>query len=284
MSERYRVISSSEAELAERLIESSEYRDVIFAALLLRRSLEALVFRIAIGFRDEFGAEELRTWQAPKLLEVLLEIDPFADMNLIMKIKNKDTGEWIELGSTARISLKKLKSHYYSLGSLIHVPTIHQIERKKDFNEEKAKEICRECLADINKSLNSSLEFNHFAIFGSIEFTCEKCKNHISKRLNALEHSKFDRKRKSSIIARCTSCVASYEIRRDPEDRESVLIRPQIWSHKCPKKDCDGTITAWQREAIVGMEATCSRCSERSVMVSAIAVILSKDLQRFGGG
>jgi hypothetical protein len=244
-------------------------------------ALEAIVYEIAVNFRDEFGAEELATWQAPALLETLLKADPLADSSLEMKIQDPKSGEWVSLGRMNRIGFKALKKSYYALGTILHVPTILQIEGGNRAHRNR-KRICQNAMNEIEKCLASTIFIPSLTIFGFIKFRCEGCGNELRRRLNALQGSPASKGKPKFFVAKCQHCLASYEVGPDPSNDQAFLIRAAKWIGRCPRKGCAGTHSKWMREVVDGSASICSECHETFVFKNAFGLFPKSQISRLG--
>jgi hypothetical protein len=57
-----------------------------YAALELRNAMEALTYQRALAFKDDIPPEEYKTWQARKLMALLVDIDPSIDISSTISI------------------------------------------------------------------------------------------------------------------------------------------------------------------------------------------------------
>lgn len=257
---------------AEVLLEEGEGERPIYAALELRRAFEALVYENALRFTDELVGEDYAVWQPAQLLERLIEIDPVADAELGLSMQDPITGEWIDLGWQRRVGLKALKKRYYALGNHLHTPALAQMMRGRRQKRASLLKLCKECAELIGNDLNASLRVGRMAIFGNATFECHECGTTIRRMLNAL-HTPRNRApgTKKFIVAKCTKCIASYEIRSHGTD--GFLRREQRWSGNCPYPDCEGVHIKWAREVKEGMESSCPYCGRKSVFLQTFSFL-----------
>jgi len=103
-----------------------------YAALELRKSMEALIYDRAQDYAEELPPSLHALWQPNKLLDLLIQLEPDLNQNLEFSISAVPyvegvEPEWISLGSQKVLTLKTLKEHYSALGSFLHMPTLRQL-------------------------------------------------------------------------------------------------------------------------------------------------------------
>lgn len=256
---------------AKSLVVSGAEADLIYAALELRRALEALVYENALRFVDDLAATDFEEWRPPQLLERLLELDPVADTTMEMQMQDKD-GTWISLGTDKRIPLSVLKKQYFALGNFLHTPTIAQVKNGRRVSTSKVLKRCQECIELIEAEVTASLRIDSFEIFGNTEFDCVECGIRLRRRLNALRTSNHQAPgTRPTITVECFNCLASYELRHDPE--RDIVCRELRWKAPCPMVGCAGVHVKWVREVKDDMTSDCSLCGERSKWVRVLVPI-----------
>jgi hypothetical protein len=265
---RFREVARGHAAAAASHLATGVENDLLYCALDLRMALEALVYENAARFADELTSQELQLWQPPKLLDRLLEIDPLADLGIEMKVLDPRSGEWVSLGRENKIGLSLLKRHYHALGSHLHSPTLRQILNKREPTKQKLRTLCEECLADVRRSLESSLWGMDLRPLGTAVAECTGCGATLQRRLNALaDGPQREKPRPAFITVECSSCPASFEVRLSGE-RETTW-REQRWYGTCPFHECDGVHEMWTRQLSDGVSSTCPKCSRVSKLRAA---------------
>lgn len=235
---------------------------VRYAALELRLAMEALTYDRAQAYEKELPPGESGTWQPRKLMQVLIDIDPHADKSSQLSVGEElvpgvpaEKMEW--LGAEQVLSLSDLKKHYDAVGSLLHQPTMAQLQAGKHFNPVKARERCERLASTIEKVLASpvwKLTFGNFA-----NMPCKKCGEMIRKRLRLGEEP---------TEATCFGCGAEYEIW--PQKGNQVLWKPIVEEVKCPTPDCNRVVALFRNEIRPGTCWTCAACGKPFEIALAI--------------
>ena len=177
-----------------------------YAALELRMAMEALTYDRALAYKDEFPPAEYETWQPRKVMSVLLDIDPTADMDTSLAF-GEEGGYGVPapvmrpLGSEKVLNMATLRKHYDALGSYLHVQSMKQLRAGKSLDFGKIRSRCEE-IAEFIKVVLSSPVFN--ITLGSFStFNCIECGKPIRKRLPQGQ---------SEVRAECYECHASYTL------------------------------------------------------------------------
>lgn len=278
----YLMLARQALDRAKALLTESDSNQFIYAALELRRAFEALVYENALRFTDELVGEDYSLWQPLQLLERLIEIDPAADAELEMQLHDPKTDRWVSLGRQQRIGLAALRKRYHALGNHLHTPPLAQMMRGRRQTGRSLSKLCHECVGLIEADLGASLRIGQMAIFGYINLTCLECGAAIRRRLNALRTRQNEAPgTKDLIVAKCSKCLASYEIRSDGAD--DVICKAQRWIGHCPYSDCEGVHKKWMREVKDGMISSCPSCGRKAVFAHAYAFLpeaIFRDVKR----
>lgn len=125
----YRGMAREHVKIATEQLKSGNDSFLKYAALELRMAMEAITYDRAVAFKEEFPEEEYNTWQPKKVMGVLLEIEPTADMDSTISFGLQEeygvpAKEMNLLGTETILNMKTLKCHYDALGSFLHIPTI----------------------------------------------------------------------------------------------------------------------------------------------------------------
>lgn len=150
-------LARAQAEMA------SESEDRLpYAALELRKSMEALIYDRAQDYEEELPPSVHDLWQPSKLLDLLLKLEP--DLNQELEVSIGATPyvegvepQWISLGSQKVLTLKNLKEHYSALGSFLHMPTLKQLNAGKGQDFERLGKRCTLLVGLISEVLASKL-------------------------------------------------------------------------------------------------------------------------------
>jgi len=249
-----------------------------YAALDLRQAFEALAYENALGYSDELVGEDYLVWQPTRLLEKILEIDPFSNGPLDLSIQDPKTKEWHKLGTQDRIGLGTLKKLYFALGNRLHTPSLAETIRNEPPKCGAFRKLCEKCVALIERDLNATMRMDG-SIFGSTSLACVGCGTMIRRRLDALRTSQNENKTKDAITANCSGCAASYTIRWEGD---GYYWETQKWQAKCPFTDCDRIHEKWTREVKVGMVSKCPTCGKRSKVIDSYTFLPETAAKQIG--
>ncbi|AWN40600.1 hypothetical protein [Methylobacterium durans] len=248
-----------------------------YAALELRFGLEALIYAHAINYLDELGDPRRLDWQAPKLLEQLIDIDPFADSTVFLRAVNPTTGERHDVGIERRLDLKKLKKRYYKLGNALHAPSIASMaaDERKDMTEWRS--YCQEIIAVIDEVLASNATVTggtHYQIF---QMNCS-CGTVVKRRTDALfVHRDDHTKGAPSIKVRCSNCVQSAEVSLN-ETGDKFEVSLDLLAYDCPYEGCGKQNSIWERELVDGKGMDCEHCGGHILMSTMIRPVVARKL------
>lgn len=228
-------------------------KELRYAALELRMAMEALTYDRAQAYAKEIPPQEMATWQPAKVMQTLLEIEPHADQSYSLSFGEEPfpggpPEKMHSLGTETVFSLQKIKKHYNAVGSVLHMPTMQQIEKQP--HEDMTKLQTRlELIADeLGKSLASPVSNFTVGVFSSIE--CLRCAKPIRKRLPPdLE----------AVDAVCYSCSAPYRLSRVGE---KVIWEPVAQDWTCQSDGCSQVFTIWRDMVKDGAAWECKICKK----------------------
>ena len=258
----YRTAAKTALERATKELEKNDNNRLQYVALDLRMSLECLIYERACNYTEELSGKKLSTWQPKKLLEILLEIDPYVDKSSCIRFgeevaygQTPDNMRY--LGSERVLSLKEIKDYYDRLGSYLHTPTLDQIARTKVDAAENILIKCLEVAEIITLVLNSTIISADFRCTSSME--CEKCGVNIVRRI---PHDSKD------VIADCINCKASYQL--TVIDDNKVDWTPLQQNVNCANSSCNKPFPIWKRDFEIGTNWNCSHCGVNNRFVLGI--------------
>ena len=257
--EARQALDRAQAQLATDQAEHLKY-----AALELRVAMEALTYDRAQAYAAELPPSEYDMWQPKKLLQQLLDIDPFADEDRTISYGVEEeygTPPAImeALGSEKVLNLAMLKKHYDALSSHLHMPTIKQFSQGKGLNTAKLAKRCSEIASFIDDVLASSVFNSTLGIFA--QMPCAECGAMIRKRMpSGVE----------ILEARCFECPASYTLENVGEGQ--VTWKPQQHELRCRLPGCDTPAVIWDHELEPGRQWTCRKCSSTNLI--SLGVVL----------
>ncbi|GJD76582.1 hypothetical protein [Methylobacterium goesingense] len=272
--DEFRALAQNSAERARTLLAEDDDRSVTYAALELRFGLEALIYAHAINYLDELGDPKRLDWQAPKLLEQLIDIDPFADSTMFLRAVDPITGERHNVGIERRLDLKKLKKRYYKLGNALHAPSIASMDIKNHKNKTEWRSYCQEIIAVIDEVLASSAAVAGGAHCQIFQMNCS-CGTVIRRRTDPLFVHRVDNtKGAPSIKVRCHNCVESVEVSINKAG-DGFDVASDLLTYECPHKGCGNHNKIWEQELVNGKEVACKHCGGRILMSTMIRPVAS---------
>lgn len=250
----YRHLAREALSRATAFLLSKENHSLRYAALELRLCMEALTYDRAQAYRKEIPPGEMGRWQPRQLMKVLLDIDPTADSSYRLRIGEEpfpggQPAEMHDLGAEKVFGLKELKALYDAVGSLLHMPTMKQIEADGVLSVEQVRERCQRAADALGNALSSSIWNFTLGNFASCE--CMECGKTVRRRfpLGA-----------ERIEAQCFHCKAEYDVRA--LDDGQVLFEPRMRDVVCPTENCGQKFAIWSHEIREGAHWHCKKCGK----------------------
>ena len=227
-----------------------------YAALELRKAMEAATYQRLRSYKEEIPPDVYRTWQPHKVVQYLIEIDwmaSFQSWEVSFRPEDepgKPAKVMRSLGTETVLTMKDLRDHYNAFGSFLHVPTLDQIENNKLPDLNRLKEHCEKCVDLLNEVLKSPILNVNFGLLAKTE--CFRCGVLVVKRLvmNSTE----------TVEARCVNCDAKYIV--SDEGANKVKWSAKQHDIECPTEGCAGKITLWEDQIRPGIYWTCEDCGE----------------------
>ena len=252
---QYRSLARQATERAKAILAAGIDDQLRYAALELRLAMEALTYDRAQAYAKEIPPEELSTWQPDKVMRVLLEIEPTADSSYTLTMGEEPyqggtPQEMHSMGTDTVFSLADLQKHYHAVGSVLHMPTMQQIEKAKLLDVIKLRARLEAIAQDLTRSLASPIWNSTFGNFASLD--CGRCGKPIRKRMPSGQ---------GSVAAKCFSCGAQYQVSLLEDGK--IWWEPQTREAKCSTKGCQGNFVFWLDEIKPGAHWSCSECHKR---------------------
>lgn len=235
---------------------------VKYAALELRMAMEALTYDRALSYKDELPPEEYGTWQPRKLMLVLLDIDPTADLDSTLASGREEkfgvpAPNMTVVGSEKVLNLATLREHYDALGSYLHVQSMKQVRAGKQLDVSKMRSRCMQIATFVAEVLTSPVFNITLGNFATLD--CLECGKPIRKRMP---------RGQSEVRAECYQCHASYTL----SDRQNGQVEWKAHQQdvECANRTCKRTIVVWQHEMAVGRRWTCPDCKGSNIFALGI--------------
>lgn len=232
---------------------SGESHRLAYAALELRKAIEALTYDKAEAMKAEIPPEEYATWQPRKVMQLLLEIDPQADATRTISIgtetePGKPAPIMRVMGNVEVFNLKLIKAHYDALGSWLHIPTLAQ-GSLTEIDETKLRRRCGAIIKEIERVLQARIY--HFGLGMFSTCRCGRCERTIRRRVPSEIRE---------LETQCFECRAPYTLRRLDDGR--IQWHPNGPKIACPSDGCEATIFVWADEVRAGTWWRCEGCGQ----------------------
>ncbi|MGE3993220.1 hypothetical protein [Pseudorhodoplanes sp.] len=261
---KYRQMARESLQRAKNELAAEDPLRYRYAALEMREAIEALIYERANVFKDDVKPDQLKVWQPKKLMQLLVSIDPAANMGCTLKIgphgpNDEMPTEMKVLGTETVLRLEDFKNHYDALGSFLHVLTIQKIDEGKTHDLQRLKAKCLELIPVIENVLNSTLFNVHIRETATMD--CVRCGFEMKKRF-PLGSDKVD--------VECFNCGAPYLLKDMGGDQ--VTWRSKKKHFKCEAAGCDKEVGYWMDEVKDGMILECDGCKKKYQIRYAVFV------------
>ncbi|MCW1430022.1 hypothetical protein [Novosphingobium sp. JCM 18896] len=271
--EAFRSLARCYADCATRWLDDADERSAIYAALDLRFALEALAYDLASDYLEELGDPAALEWQAPKLIERLIGIDPYAGSTVYLSKVDPETGEKITVASDVRMDLKKLKIRYQKLNSALHAPTIAKVESGKPRSMDNLRHECRNILKIVEKVLGSQMMTGGVIHHQMFVMNCA-CGTVVKRRTDPLFFHRDDpSKGSAAITVRCWKCKNSVQISLSGDNYE---VSPNVFGFDCPHEGCGKENSIWEKDLADGFEMDCAHCGSSILMSAALRPVVAE--------
>jgi hypothetical protein len=221
-------------ERATELLSSSDELNLRYAALELRRCVEAIVYEKLMAYQDRFPPEVAKKWQPPQAFRALLVMEPDAEQTVTIRYAREavpgiqSQGSYRTLGTDYRFTLAWLNKTYNKLGSFLHAswpfaknPTTAKWAETKEFLQKVATDLQPFVEKTFTSTLAETIVFNCTECGTTIkanaagvqqagEITClnSDCKSHYVASINGTDYSfQLD-----AIVADCPKCTQAIKI------------------------------------------------------------------------
>ncbi|MBV8807334.1 MAG: hypothetical protein JO033_01555 [Acidobacteriaceae bacterium] len=238
---------------ATRLLNEQDDASLRYAALELRRCLEALVYEKLKTYRDVLPEGSVSRWQPPQAFEALIEIEPEAQETYTFAVApetepGKLSGApFQQIGVDERPNAKWIKKTWHSLGSHLHAEWPFATSKKA---QESPRPFLEKTLADLEPLANNSFSGTMNNV---VEFSCQGCEERVKVLLKAIEAKHH---------AACLTCGLRYRAEKVDDGWMFYPDEPPFNCDSCGNK----TYVASGRVK-VGYEFPCRSCGRKFVIV-----------------
>jgi DNA-directed RNA polymerase subunit RPC12/RpoP len=244
-------------ERAKNFIISDDHEALKYACLDLRMCIELICYEKFELYLDEMPIDMLKMWQPRKILNYLLEIDPYAcfDHTLILG-QEDENGHWKDgalVIDHKAITLKFVKETYDKLGRYLHIPTTsdHRSMHLESIKKELRNYLLKEVIPEIERLCNSEGVSN---LTERIKFKCAYCGVLWSPSKRSLEKFKM-------AVCPMDGCRAQYDFSY-VNGRPTVNVKMR--AYRC--MSCGEAIFIEEHKLEEGLEFSCKKCNSNFIL------------------
>ncbi len=273
----FRARARQHADKARVILNKSTDADVPYAALELRKAIEAIAYERMLSYRNDISDEKLKTWQPPKVLDIVAAIDPGTRYTVVISAELVDgSGEYTPLFTEIALSNKTVRKHYHALGRYLHMPTIKQIEDGNDHNLSSVRQLCEAVLTSIQDVIN--VENWVISTNRPIDFACMRggCNSKIRRNAASLLPPHADHP-SEPLKVECFECEATYSVSFNGESFSTP--DPEMSRVKCEHLNCQRELQIWHADARRALRenkqsiVTCDGCGGSSQVVLGLLTL-----------
>lgn len=248
-------------EKAKEQLSSGAECNVRYAALEIRRCLEAVVYEKLWAYRRRIPADAARKWQPPQAFKALLVLEPDADQSFGFVVGPQDRpdqisqGPWTNLGTDVRPKAAWLTKTWNKLGSFLHATwPFEKLDGRSD--EQRSNEL-REFLERTLLELDSFVRQDLTVTMGvEVSFACSVCGTEIKANASGIE-------RAGEVT--CLNCGSRFFAKKSGED---FIFHLDGFRAACP--ECQASITLPVNSLAEGFQFSCPSCAGKFVVNSPI--------------
>lgn len=236
---------------AKELLEGDSESSLRYAALELRRCLEAIVYEKLLVYRSRLPEKLARTWQPPQAFKALAAIEPGAERtSKWMVAGQRERGgppstPFRPLGVDLRPDLGWLTKTYNKLGSFLHADFPFSTVAGPALDDD-VRAYLLEVLNAVEPFIARSFTS---ALAPVVSFTCRFCGNEVLTNAQGA-------KDRGEVFCLKESCSARYLVE---EVNGEFSFHPDAFQGRCP--ECEKSIPIPHPRVKIGHRFTCSGCS-----------------------
>src|ERR1043166_3262420 len=245
-------------ERARTLLATGDNADLPYAALELRMAMEAITYDKLRAHAARLPAEVLDRWQPPQAMKALLQFEPSAGRNFVVRVAPQPTvgvpgTQAFTLGEHRSFDLGWLRPSYNKLGSYLHVPSPKQsASRTTDAATASRREALQTILVEVERVAGARLEGGMASV---IQFDCDKCERLVLCNEEAVRETKR---------AVCLEPSCSAEHFAEFASDGCVTFYLDAMQFDCLK--CKAAIPVETRRLAIGWTFRCDACSAPHVL------------------
>ena len=246
---------------AEELLATALDRNLVYAALELRMTIEAIAYEKLRLYAPRLPVAVLDKWQPPQAMRALLEFEPRATDNFRLRISAEaeygvPSGDWQELGEHISLKLRWVRKTYNKLGNYLHVPTPSASGKPGGISQDGAKlrrdldSISAERRTVVDSTIDSS-------IARIIQFDCLVCNSPIIRNADSAVES-------HQAICLQSSCAGEHHLEFD--DNGGFTAHLEATFFEC--LNCNHPNPVQNRKLAIGFQFKCETCGTQHTFVS----------------
>lgn len=242
---------------AERLLEKNDDDLLRYVCLELRFCLEAIAYDKLRTYAKRLPDAVLNTWQPPQAIRALLEFEPLADQDFVLRFSPESelgvpTGEWVTLGTHRTLRLSWLRKSYNKLGHYLHVPMPGAEGRTRSIGPSRSE--LEGIVAELKPAIESAVDSSLAAV---LDFECSVCHLAFFANIEAA-------KKRQKVMCLNPNCQAEFF----PEFGDTGDVKLHLMSSAFDCLSCGKPIHVENRKLEVGLEFLCPACGSRHQIAS----------------
>lgn len=236
---------------AEKRLESNDETSLRYAALELRRCIEAMVYGKLKIYQELLPEDSIHQWQPPQAFAALVAVDPSAEDTFTVAVGKQtefdkmSSGPFFTIGVDHRPRIKWLKKTWNKLGHLLHAEWPFA---KSRFSEQDKLAFLKKTLQELDPFVRSGFSSN---LSVSITFDCVGCGRPVKSMERILRKTRE---------ATCLTCGMPH---RAEEVEEEFRFFAGVPPWKC---GCGASTYVPLRQVRIGYTFAC-RCCQKTFKV-----------------
>lgn len=235
---------------AELLARSGRPEDLRYACVELRFCLEAIAYEKLRVYGQRLPADVLATWQPPQAVRALLDFEPLADQDFVLRVSRETepgvpSGEWRTLGHHKTLRVAVIRKYYNKLGSFLHAP--FPPERRDRAAAGPSETEILEIIEAIRPAITSRFDSTFATV---VTWQCSVCEKTSIANVEGIKKSK-------RAICLNSSCRAEHVAEFSGEDEFKLHLDASPF--EC--LSCNSVTRVENRKISIGLKFSCKTCN-----------------------
>lgn len=225
---------------------------LIYAALELRMTIEAIAYDKLRIYAPRLPAAVLDRWQPPQAIKALLEFEPHAESHFRVRICAETefgvpSGDWLDMGEHRSLKLRWVRKAYHKLGSYLHAPSPSAAALAPGNQDMVTLRSALDAIVVVLRPVvDSTIESS---VANTIQFDCTVCGAPILRNAESATET-------HKAVCLQPTCAAEHSVSFASDG--SFVARLEATEFECLK--CDHPNTLEDRKLDVGYRFTCREC------------------------